>query len=141
MRPDEDETALYNLKQYFTEKKYDVFAISAAADQEFGALLDKIVERLAQAPKTPLFLTQEEIALHAPRAEDAYDIDVAGGVYYVSGPMMKRLLATVNLEDSESAAYFQRVLKNKGIFSALEKMGIKDGETVDINGVEFEYYR
>ncbi len=136
-----DEMALYGLIEHFTRLKYDVFAISAAADQEFGALLDKIVERLSEAPKTPLFLTQEEIALHAPRAEDAYNIDVVDGVYYVTGPMMKRLLATVNLEDSESAAYFQRVLKNKGVFGALEKMGIQDGETVDINGVEFEYYR
>lgn len=137
----EDEMVLYELKQYFMQQKYDVFAISAASDQAFEALLDKIVERLSEAPKMPLFLTQEEIALHAPKAADAYDINKADGVYYVTGPMMKRLLATVNLEDDESRAYFQRVLKNKGIFHALEKMGITDGETVDINGVEFEYYK
>ena len=55
--------------------------------------------------------------------------------------MMQRILGTVNLDDFESAAYFQRVLKNKGIFSALEKAGIQDGDTVDICGLQFEYYR
>jgi GTP-binding protein len=137
----EDETALYDLKQYFTQKGYDVFAISAAADQEFGALLDKIVERLAEAPRRLCSSRRKRLRCMRPKPK-TLTISISSTAYYfITGPMMKRLLATVNLEDGESAAYFQRVLKNKGIFGALEKMGIKDGETVDINGVEFEYFR
>ena len=54
---------------------------------------------------------------------------------------MRRLINSVNLEDYESSTYFQRVLKNKGIFAELEKMGISDGDTVNIEGFEFEYYK
>ena len=54
---------------------------------------------------------------------------------------MRRLIKSVNLEDYESSMYFQRVLKNKGIFEEMEKMGIKDGDIVNIEGFEFEYYK
>ena len=55
--------------------------------------------------------------------------------------MMRRLTYSVNMDDYESMAYFQKVLKNKGVFAELEAMGIKDGDYVDIEGFEFEYYR
>ena len=92
-------------------------------------------------PKAPLYFTQEEIIYHAPAAKDTFDINFADGIYYVTGPMIKRLLGSVNLDDSESRAYFQRVLKNKGVFEELERMGIKESDTVDIYGMEFEYYK
>ncbi len=59
----------------------------------------------------------------------------------MTGKFPERLLKTVNLTDYESRSYFQKVLKNKGVFSALEKQGIVDGDILNICGVEFEYYK
>ena len=38
-------------------------------------------------------------------------------------------------------AYFQKVLRNSGVIAALEAKGIKDGDTVNLYDVEFDYYR
>jgi GTP-binding protein len=118
-----------------------IYAISAVAREGLSELLDGVVETLASSPKSPSFFTPEEYIVHAPKVEDEYEIAVENGVYYLSGTMPKRLLKSVNLKDYESSQYFQKVLKNKGIFSALEKAGISDGDTLDIYGYQFDYYK
>jgi GTP-binding protein len=35
--------------------------------------------------------------------------------------------------------YFERVLRNAGVYRRLVEMGIKDGDTVSIYNLEFEY--
>lgn len=129
------------LKAYFEQKGLMAFPISAATGKGLEALLDYIVKLLPETEKSPSFFTPEEIILHTPTRTNVFEIKNENGVYHVVGDMMQRILGTVNLDDFESAAYFQRVLKNKGIFSALEKAGIQDGDTVDICGLQFEYYR
>lgn len=136
-----DKSNLDALKSYFENMGNKVFCISAVTGSGLDELLDYIVGKLPAIEKSPTFFTQEEIMIHTPEAADDYEITVSDGIYHLSGNMPRRLLKSVNLEDYESSQYFQRVLKNKGIFAELEKAGIKDGDTLDIYGYEFEYYK
>ena len=138
---DEGRENLAKVKEELADRGYDVFEISAATAKGVDELFDHIVSILPEIPATPTFFTQEEIDEFAPEAGNQFEIEVIDGVYYVTGEMPRRLLRTVNLEDYESSNYFQRTLKNKGVFSALEKAGIQDGDTLDICGYEFEYYK
>ena len=52
---------------------------------------------------------------------------------------MQRLLGSINFDDNESRMYFDRVLRESGVFERMEAMGIKDGDTVSIYNLEFEY--
>ena len=136
-----DKSTALKIKEHFTSLGYDTFITSAATSNGLSELLDKIVEKLKDLPKTHLFFTQEEKMMHTFEEEAPYEIKNINGVYFVSGPMIRRLTASVNMDDYESMAYFQKVLKNKGVFAALEKKGIKDKDTVNMEGFEFEYYR
>lgn len=138
---DNKEEIIKDLTTYFEQKGYKVFDSSAAMNDGLDKIMNYIVEILPTIERTPLFFTTEEKVLYAPKAEKEYKIEKENGTYYVEGKMMRRLINSVNLEDYESSTYFQRVLKNKGIFSELEKMGISDGDTVNIEGFEFEYYK
>ena len=60
-------------------------------------------------------------------------------LWVISGTWMERLLADVNLGDYESRMYFDRQLRQSGLFDRLEAMGIQDGDTVSIYDLEFEY--
>ena len=66
-------------------------------------------------------------------------IDVEDGVYFVEDPWIESLLDRVNLNDSEGRMYFDRVLRNSGLFDRLEDMGIAEGDTVCIYYLAFEY--
>ena len=48
-------------------------------------------------------------------------------------------MASVNFSDYESRMYFDRCLRTAGIFERMEALGVKDGDTVSIYDIEFEY--
>ena len=45
----------------------------------------------------------------------------------------------VNVGNFESLQYMQRVLKSMGVMKELEKLGIMEGDRVDILGYKLEY--
>ena len=49
------------------------------------------------------------------------------------------LCRNVTLTDPDSMAYFQKILREKGVISRLKEMGIKEGDTVSIGDVEFDF--
>ena len=63
------------------------------------------------------------------------------GVFIVEAPRIIKVIESINFNDYESSTYFQKVLRNSGIIEALEEKGIKDGDTVSIYDVEFDYYK
>ena len=129
------------LQKYFEDMGYKAFLISAATGEGISALLDHVVTILPETEKAPAFITPEEIVVHTPKKTDEFKVHKENDTYYVTGDMMQRILGTVNLSDYESSTYFQRVLKNKGVFAALEEAGIQEGDTVNICDYEFEYYK
>ncbi|MEG0854785.1 MAG: Obg family GTPase CgtA, partial [Angelakisella sp.] len=48
-------------------------------------------------------------------------------------------LGMVDMEDYESLQYLQRVLRSSGIIAKLEEMGIEEGDTVNLMGLEFDF--
>ena len=60
-------------------------------------------------------------------------------LWIVEGPWLQRLIAGVNFGDYESRMYFDRVLRQSGIFDRLEQMGIREGDTVSMYDLDFEY--
>ena len=46
---------------------------------------------------------------------------------------------TINFGDYESRMYFDRVLRQSGLFDRLEAMGIEEGDTVSIYDLDFEF--
>lgn len=67
------------------------------------------------------------------------EIEECDGVWYVEGPWLQKLVATVNFSDYESRMFFDRKLREAGIFERMEALGIQDGDPVSMYGLEFEY--
>ena len=51
------------------------------------------------------------------------------------------MMANVNFGDFESRNWFDRMLRQCGLFDRLEEMGIQDGDPVSLYNLEFEYQR
>ena len=70
----------------------------------------------------------------------SFSIRVCDGVYFVEDcPWIMDIMNTVDPDDYESLQYFERVLRSSGIIAALEKAGIKQGDTVSVYDIEFDY--
>ena len=119
------------------------FEISAATTQGTRELVEEVGKRLDTLPPIteyePEPISVEE--LEAKKSAKQFEITVENGVYYIDAPFLEPVLSTVNMEDYESLQYFQRVLRFSGIIDKLEEMGIKEGDTVDIFGLQFDYVK
>ncbi|MBC8611519.1 Spo0B-associated GTP-binding protein [uncultured Ruminococcus sp.] len=119
------------------------FEISAATTQGTRELVEEVGKRLDTLPPIteyePEPISVEE--LEAKKSAKQFEITVENGVYYIDAPFLEPVLSTVNMEDYESLQYFQRVLRFSGIIDKLEEMGIQEGDTVDIFGLQFDFVK
>lgn len=128
-----------NLKEFEKAVKCEIFPVSAAT----GEGLDKLMLRVAQLLQDmPQDEEPEEVEIVYSAEEEApFTVRKENKVYVVEGKWIKRLIGSVNLNNAESLQYFQRTIRNKGLNDELERMGIKEGDTVRIYGFEFNYYK
>ena len=68
-----------------------------------------------------------------------YEIYVDGDAYVIVGDLVDMLCRNVVLNDPDSMAYFQKILREKGVISKLRAMGIQEGGTVIVGDVEFDF--
>ena len=67
------------------------------------------------------------------------EIEVDNGEFYVTGGYIDNLIRGIVLSDYESNAFFQKRLKEDGVLDKLREKGAKDGDTVHIGNIEFEF--
>jgi len=85
-------------------------------------------------------LRADNAAVFLPmRGNDRVREKQADDMWLVEGPWLQRLVATVNFGDYESRMYFDRVLREAGVFKRMEEMGVRDGDTVSMYDLMFEY--
>lgn len=123
---------------YLKERGVKCFEISAATGQGLTPLMQYVEAKVKDLPPVPVF--ESELTYGDYELSDEFEITREGdSVYIVSGPFAQRLVGSVNFENDESAAYFQRTLRRRGIIDALCDAGCREGDTVRIEDIEFTY--
>ena len=134
----EDPAALEALRAHAEGLGYPLVEISAAAHKGTRELMRLAAERLSVLP--PIAVYEPDYAPRAPQAE-GLDIRHEDGVWLVEGPWLQRLMANVNFADYESRMWFDKALRDAGVFRRLEELGVQDGDAVSMDGFEFEYQK
>ena len=123
---------------YLKERGVKCFEISAATGQGLTPLMQYVEAKVKDLPPVPVF--ESELTYGDYELSDEFEITREGdSLYIVSGPFAQRLVGSVNFENDESAAYFQRTLRRRGIIDALCEAGCREGDTVRIEDIEFTY--
>jgi len=123
---------------------YEVFIISAVTGLGLDKLMSRVVLLLDEIGEVePIFdIEAVDETLYTPEfKENQFTIEKIDNVFVVEGAFLERLINSVNFEDLDSIGFFQKVLKDKGVFVELEAMGIKDEDFVRLHEVEFEYFK
>lgn len=135
---------IQKIRDEFEPKGVKVFPISAVTGKGMNELLYYVFNMLKTLDTKPVIFEQEfypeiEINLKDEPYTVTYDEDEK--VYVVEGPRIERMLGYTNLESEKGFKFFQSFLKNNEILDELEKLGIKEGDTVRMYGHAFDYYR
>ncbi len=134
------EEQIEDFRKFIEEQGMPFFCISAVTTKGTKELVKKITEVLDTLPPIreyePEPIPQAELDDMTGRK---FEITLEDGIYYVGAQWLQPIMRTVDPDDYSSLQYFQRVLINSGIIAELEKMGVQEGDTVDIEGFEFDF--
>ncbi len=127
------------LKAHVEELGYTFFEMSAVTHEGTRELVKECAGRLANLP--PVASYEADYVPPAPPVESADELTIEhfDDMWLVEGPWLQRLVGTVNFSDYESRMYFDRVLRESGVFERMEQMGVKDGDTVCMYDLMFDY--
>lgn len=133
------EGAKENLKAFKKKLKgKKVFEISALLGENLDDMLNCIYETLQTLPELKP-LEFEAFSYERPN-DDQFEIERDDdGAYVIVGQLVDLLSRNVVLDDMDSLSYMQKTLREKGVFKELRRQGIKDGDTVVIGEIEFDF--
>ena len=136
-----DREGLEALKEHVEGLGLTFFEMSAAAHQGTRELMWAAARRLQELP--PITVYEPTYVERPPEidTQEELEIVVEDGEWFVDGPWLRQLMANVNFSDYESKNWFERKLRESGLYARLEEMGIQDGDILCLYNLEFEYQR
>lgn len=144
MSSDDCEAVIDMLKKEYEPKGIKIFPISAVSGKGLNELLWYVNKLVKEAPAQIIEFEPEIDVNFMDDPELPFEVtksDKTEGLYIVEGPRIERMLGYTNLESEKGFAFFQKFLKDNGILDMLEELGIKEGDTVKLYGLEFDYYK
>lgn len=137
----EDRSLLDALRAHVEAKGYRFFELSAAAQQGTRELMQYAAGELAHLP--PITVYEPTFVERPPEVDTSEPLTITheDDVWIVEGPWLQKTMANVNFGDYESRNWFDRMLRESGLFQRLEEMGIQDGDTVSLYNLDFEYQK
>ena len=136
-----DESEIKRLSDYFEKAGYRFFPVMAAIAEGTDALIDYVAACLAKLPPVKRYEAEPKpVEDFTVKKKRTFNIRVCDGVYFVEDcEWILDVMNTVDPDDYESLQYFERVLRSTGIIEALEKAGVRQGDTVSVYDIEFDF--
>lgn len=134
----DNEENLSRITAFIEKQGLDWHLISAATHKGLSSLLEDVERRLTELPPVTVY-ESETIPRDKTAISRTVDIRIEDGVYHVEGEWLVDSMRGVNFDDYESMQFFQRTLRTTGVIDKLTDAGIKDGDTVNIYGMEFDF--
>ena len=130
---------LERLRAHVEARGMKLFELSAAAHQGIQPLVREVASRLESLP--PVLVYEPDYVAPLPEIGSAEDVNITryDDLWIVEGAWLERVISSVNFSDYESRMYFDRVLRESGLFERMEAMGVRDGDTVSLDDLEFTY--
>lgn len=138
------ENAKENLKEFKNKiKNQEIYEITALINEGLDKVIDKLSEMTKEIDSTELFEDEkvESHVLYKFREEKPFTITKDKETYVIRGEAVEKLFRMTNFNTEEAYERFSNKIRRMGIDDELEKMGVKEGDTVRILDFEFEWTR
>lgn len=125
-------------KEFIESEGKEIFPISAATNEGLKELMIRVSKALDDYVEEPEAVA--EVKIYEDSAEPDFVIkrDEVGDFVVVS-KSLEKLVAMTKFENDEALRRFQNIWRLKGVDEALKARGIKEGDTVHVGEMEFEF--
>ena len=125
----------------FKDLSHDVFLISAATKEGLTEFMNFVYKKVEEIPKPVIEVNIEEDPGAFDNDDSGYSIyKTDKDVFVVEGGKVIRLANVTDAKNYYQTTRFQNILDSMGVFTALKEAGTKNGDTIKIGHLEFEYY-
>ena len=132
---------LARIQEMAEKEGLKVFPVSAATKEGLQDLMRYVYQMLQDYVEEVEDDDAEKV--YNAKEDDTEEItikrDMTGKGFIVSGKALEKLVAMTNFGNDEAIRRFQYIWRMKGIDEKLREKGIKEGDTVYIGEMEFEY--
>ncbi|PKM87115.1 MAG: GTPase ObgE [Firmicutes bacterium HGW-Firmicutes-12] len=130
-----------NLKKLREEfgNSYEIYPVSAVTGDGLRELMYRTAAMLEEIPVTLTPVEEEELRVVKVEIEENYFVNNIDGVWEITGPMIERMLIKTNLGNEAAVKRFLLILRKMGLDKTLRQKGAKDGDTVRIGKLEFDF--
>ena len=132
---------LPRLRELSAREGLTFFAISAATRAGVQELIDHVgtwLDTHVPEPETE----EDAVKVYNQNAIDDEEVTISrndAGDFIVSGKALEKLVAMTNFNNDEAVRRFQYIWRLKGLDEKLRERGIKEGMTVHIGDMAFDY--
>ena len=122
------------------ESRYPVRGVSGETGLGVTEMLDSVITVVKEVSEEGVTSIQPDVAFHRPAPKaSAPVIERRGDAFLVRSEQIERLVSGTNMQDWEARAQLAAFMERAGVQQALEKAGVKQGDTVVIGGKELEW--
>ncbi len=116
-----------------------VFVVSSVTHEGLDELLAAMKQKVDELPPPQRIERDEDFELE-PKSDQKFTVSrMPDGSFFVDGGLVDFLIQNVTISSQDSFAFFQKVLKDRGVIAELKKKGMKEGDIVTIGDIEFEW--
>ncbi len=118
-----------------------IFLACAAARQGIDKVKYAMIDILKTLPEEPA-IEDEGVIAEWENEDGNLTFGVtrgSDGVLEATGSLIEEIFSKTNPDEPDSMRHFHKLLSDMGIIKALRKAGAKDGDTVRLNGEEFDF--
>ncbi len=136
------ENATENLEAFKKKvKDVTIYPIAAINREGLEEAMLALANQLDEIPKQPLYEEEkfESHVLYQFKTEKPFSIYNENGTWVIRGEKVEKLLRMTKFQTNEAAERFAMKLRKMGIDDKLRELGAKEGDTVRILDLEFEY--
>ncbi len=116
-----------------------VFAISSVAQMGTRELVNEVFYQLDQLPREEQVIEVVPDVKAFAHDDSAFEIQRVGNCLVATGGKLDRLVRVTDLRNGSATRRLMNIFKAMGVIDELERLGVKEGETVIIGGAEFDY--
>lgn len=127
------------VKRFEKKAGKKVIEISAYTHLGIDTLIKAIIDGLKTAEKPEDIYVDEDFEFEKSD-NSSFEIEKEDDhTFLVYGGLIDTLQKNVTMSDDDSFRYFQKTLQNRGVIDALREKGAKDGDTIVVGDIEFEF--
>ncbi|MGM0445208.1 MAG: GTPase ObgE [Bacillota bacterium] len=133
---------LSEVKKEIEDRGYKVFAISAATGKGIDELKYYTGQKLEEIPKKDKEVKAKENVLIKPDFSEEKEMkikQISDKKYKITGKLIDELIEKTNFSNDASVQRLLRIIRHNNIDKLMKDKGLKDGDTVVIGPIEFDY--